>query len=450
MDITKEANGELNAIIRIKLTEEDYAESVSQQLSDYRKKASMPGFRPGKVPMGMIRKMYGVNVLAEEVNKKVSEGLNNYILENKINVLGYPLPNMEKTNPVDFDTQKEFDFFFDIGLSPEFELSLSDAIKVPYYSIKITDEEVGNAVKDVLVRNGVEENPESAEVTDALQGKFIELDKDGQVVEGGHTHDGYFRLEDIKLKTIQNKLIGIAAGGSIDFNLSKAFKDESKVRSLLHLHEGSEDKLEADYRFEVEKVIRVVEAELGEELYKKLYPAEDLKTEDDFRKRLTEDLKKHFQRDTDRQLLADSINALMDLTNLDLPDAFMKRWLLESNQGKITAEQIEEQYESYGKSIRWQLIEGKLQEQFGEEIIVTEEEIREKVRSYFSQMSGGMEANPQIEGIIDSILQNKEEKQRMYHDMQDEKYIKLFKNQLKLKEKEVDSKKFFEIVSETK
>ncbi len=450
MDISKEANGKLNAIIQIKLTEADYSESVNQQLSDYRKKASIPGFRPGKVPMGMIKKMYGVSVLAEEVNKKVSEGLNNYILENKLNVLGYPLPNMEKTTSVDFDKQTEFDFFFDIGLAPEFELELTDKIKVPYYTIKITDKEVDNAVNDVKVRYGTEENPEKAEETDGFQGKFMELDADGNVVEEGHQHDGFFRIPDIKLKTIQKKLIGKSAGAHVDFNLTRAFKDDAKVKSLLHIQEDGDDKLKADYRFEIEKVVRSIEAELGEELYKKLYPTEEITTDEDFRKRLTEDLKGHYSRDTDRQFLAEAINTLLDLTNLDLPDEFMKRWLLESNQGKITEEQIAEQYESYGKSIRWQLIEGKIQQQFGEEIVVTEDDIRDKVRTYFAQMSGGMDANPQMEGIIDSVLQNQEEKQRMRNELQDEKYIKLLKEQLKLKEKEVDSKKFFEIVSETK
>ena len=208
MNITKEEVNDLNAIIHINLKEEDYKGEVDSQLADYRKKASIPGFRPGKVPMGMIKKMYGKSVMVDAVNKKVSEGLNNYILENKINVLGYPLPNSEKTTTIDFDKQTDFDFYFDIGISPEFEFEVNDQLKAPYYKIKVTPKEVDKAINDVKIRFGEEEHPEKAELTDALQGKFTEVDNTGSIVEDGTQNDGYIRIEDIKLKTMQNKLVG--------------------------------------------------------------------------------------------------------------------------------------------------------------------------------------------------------------------------------------------------
>ena len=208
MNISQENNGDLTAIIHINLKEEDYLDSVNKQLTDYRKKATMPGFRPGKVPMGMIKKMYGKGVLVEEVNKTVSDGLNNYILENKINVLGYPLPNTEKTTHLDFDNHKEFDFFFDIGIAPEFEIELSDSITIPYYTIKVKDEDVDKAIADVQVRFGKEENPEVAEEGDALQGTFTEVDQEGELVEEGLTNNGFFRIDDLKLKTVSKNFIG--------------------------------------------------------------------------------------------------------------------------------------------------------------------------------------------------------------------------------------------------
>ncbi len=269
-------------------------------------------------------------------------------------------------------------------------------------------------------------------------------------VEGGVEHDGFFRIEDIKLKTIQKQFIGIGAESSVDFNLMKAFKDESKVESLLHLHDKPEDKMNADYRFVVEKVVRSHEAELNEELFKKVYPNDEIKTEKEFRERIADELSKHYSGDSDRQMLADGINELIKIANINLPDEFMKRWLVESNEGKITTEQVEEQYESYGKTIRWQLIESKLQEEFGNEVIVSDEEVRDKVRQYFMGAGGQVESNPQIEGIVDNILKNPEERQRIYSGIMDEKFIKLLKEKIKLKEKEVDSDKFFEIASNTK
>lgn len=450
MNITKEAVNDLNAIIHINLKEEDYIEEVNSQLADYRKKASIPGFRPGKVPMGMVKKMYGKSVLLDAVNKKVSEGLNNFIIENKLNILGYPLPNPIKSTTIDFDIQKDFDFYFDIGISPEFEFELSEEIKVPYYKIKVTAKEVDKAINDVKLRFGEEEHPEKAEITDALQGTFTEVDENGEVINNGIKNDGYIRIEDVKLKTIQNKLVGSKIGNKLVINLMKAFKDESKVKSLLNLHDGPDNKLSADYEFEVTSVIRVQEAKVNEDLFKKVYPNDDIKEEKAFKTKVKADLSAHYSRDTDRQFLADTINEVIKANDLQLPDEFMKRWLLENNKDKMTREQLDEQYDSYAKTFKWQLIESKLQEQLGDEIKVSENEVRDKVKAYFKTMGGDADSNPQIDAIVDSVLQNQEEKQRIYNDLLDEKFIKSFKEHVKIQEKEVDSEKFFEIASNTK
>jgi trigger factor len=450
MDIKKEAVSDLTAIIHINLKEEDYIEQVNAELADYRKKASMPGFRPGKVPMGIIKKMYGKSVMADQVNKKVSEGLNNYIIENKLDILGFPIPNTEKNVTIDFDNQKEFDFYFDIGLAPEFEFELNEKIEVPYYKIKITAKEVEKAINDLKVRFAPEEQLEKVEeITDSVQGTFKELDPEGNLVDGGVDNDAFIRLEDIKLKTIQNKFLGKKTGDKVVFNPFKAFKDEQKVKSLLNLQDDNEEKLKADYEFEIKSILRIKEAELNEDLFKKVYPDKEIKDEKEFKKVLKEDLARHYERDTDRQFLADTINKLIEVNNLELPDEFMKRWLMENNQGKITREQLDEQYDSYAKTFKWQLIEAKLHDQFGEDILVKEEEIRDKVRAYFNTM-GDMGASPQIEAIIDSVLQNEEEKNRIYNDLLDEKFIKVFKKHVTIQEKEVDSEKFFEIASNTK
>lgn len=450
MNITQEKTGDLTAVVHIELVEEDYREAVEKQLSDYRKKATMHGFRPGKVPMGMIKKMYGKSVMVEEINRAVSDALNNYIVENKLKILGYPLPNTEKSATLDFDKQTSFDFYFDLGLSPDFELQLSDKISVPYYKIKVKDKDIDKAVNDLKVRFGTEENPEKAEETDGFQGTFTELDEEGNVVEGGVEHNSFFWIKDVKSKVIKNKLIGLGQGEQVDFNLMKAFDDEAKVESLLHLHDRPEDKMNADYRFEIEKVVRAHEAEIGEELFKKVYPNDEIKSEKEFRDRISKELANHYAGDTDRQMLADAINELIKVTDISIPDDFMKRWLVESNEGKITAEQVADQYDSYAKTIRWQLIEAKLQEAFGDAVTVSDEEIRNKVRQYFTGGDDKAETNPQIEGIVNNILQNPEERQRIYSGVMDEKFIKLFKENLKLKEKEVDSDKFFEIASNTK
>ncbi|MCF6342977.1 MAG: hypothetical protein L3J31_09260, partial [Bacteroidales bacterium] len=331
------------------------------------------------------------------------------------------------------------------------EVKLDEKTEVPFYTISISDDEIEKAIADVKVRFGTEENPEKAEEGDGLQGKFVQLDEEGNPVEEGHEHTGFFRIEDIKLKIIQKMFVGKDVGKTVVFNPYQAIKDESKTKSVLNLTDGGEEKWKADYSFEIEKVIRSKEAEAGEELYKKVFPNDDLQTEEQFREKIAEDLSRHYSRDTDRQFLADSINTLIDKAGLKLPDEFMKRWLLDSNQGKITREQVDQQYESYAKTFRWQLIEAKLKEQFGDAIVVSEEEIRDKVRNYFTAMGGADSAvNLQIEGILDSVLQNQEEKQRIHNELLDEKFIKLFKEHLTLKEESVTTEIFFEIASNTK
>jgi len=449
MNVTQESTGDLTAILKLTLVKEDYKEAVDKQLKDYRRKANMPGFRQGHVPMGMIKKMYGTSVLADEVNKLVSEGLNKHIIDNKVDVLGYPLPNEEKSKQLDFDKQDEFDFYFDIAIAPEINIELSDKVSVPYYNLKITKEEIDKAINDVKIRFGEEETPEKSEEGHSLQGNFVQVDADGNAVEGGINNAGFFNIDDIKLKTIKAKFVGKKINDKVVFNPMKAFKDESKVNHLLGITDTN-DATAADYEFTINKILLVKEAELNEDLFNKVYPNDNLKTEEDFRKKIEGELKLHYTRDTDRQFLADTINKLIEMADISLPDEFMKRWLLESNQGKITKEQIDTQYDSYAKTFRWQLIEGKLAEKHGDKMKVADEDIRNKVRAYFTQMGGAGAMTDQLEGIIDSVLQNKEERQRIENDLMDEKYIALFKEHIKFKEKEVDSKKFSEIVSNTK
>lgn len=449
MKVSQESTGDLTAILKLSLVEDDYRATVDSQLKDYKKKANMPGFRQGHVPMGMIKKMYGKTVLAEEINKLVSDGLNKHIIDNKIDVLGYPLPNEEKSKQLDFDKQEEFDFYFDIALSPVIEIELSKKISVPYYSIKISDEETEKAVNDVKVRFGEEETPEVSEAEHSLQGNFVQFDADGNKLEGGIENAAFFNIADIKVKTVASKFVGKKIDDKVIFNPMNAFKDEAKVKHLLGINDDN-IAINSDYEFTINKVILVKEAEVNEDLFKKVYPNDELKTIEDFKTKISGELKQHYTRDTDRQFMADTINKLIELTDITLPDEFMKRWLLESNQGKISKEQIDTQYDSYAKTFKWQLIESKLMETHSDAVKVEDEEIKDKVRAYFTQMGGAGAMAEQMEGIVDSVLQNQEEKQRIKNDILDEKYIALFKEHIKFKEKEVDSKKFSDIVSNTK
>lgn len=448
MNITQEETGKLSAVVQINLKEEDYIEKVNTQLKDYRKRAQMPGFRKGMVPLGMIKKMYGKAIIVDEVNKVVSDALNNYLTENKINVLGGPLPNEEKSQLIDFDRQKDFNFFFDIGIAPEIEVNISEDIKVPHYNIQVTDEEVKKAVKDTQKRLGKEEPAEESADGDRLNGTFYEVNDKGKRVEGGHYNETNFEISEIKAEAEKATLTGVHKGDKVVFNPAKAFEDTDKLKYILKLKEGDE-KLNASYEFEVSDITHVVEAELNEELYKQVYPSDELKTEEDFKERIQKELSEHYQKDTDKQFVSETIDAILEKLNPELPDEFLKRWLLENNQGKVAKEQIEAEYDNYAKTFKWQLIESKLIEEYGDTLRVEREDIRNKVKSYF-QVPEGSEPNQQVEGIVDQLLSNQEEYNRIYGELMDEKYIAFFKEKISKIEQDVTTDEFIKILSTPK
>ncbi len=448
MNITQEETGKLSAVVQINLKEEDYIGNVNTQLKDYRKRAQMPGFRKGMVPMGMIKKMYGKAVIVDEVNKVVSDALNNYLTENKINVLGGPLPNEEKSELIDFDRQKDFDFFFDIGIAPEIEVNISEDIKVPHYNIQVTDEEVEKAIKDTQKRLGKEEPAEESADGDRLTGTFYEVNDKGERVEGGHSNESNFEISEIKAEAEKATLIGLHKGDKVTFNPAKAFEDEGKLKYILKLEEGDE-KRNSSFEFEVSEISHLVEAELNEELYKQVYPSDELKTEEDFKERIRKELAEHYQKDADKQFVSETIDVVLEKVNPELPDEFLKRWLLENNQGKVSKEQLEGEYDNYAKTFKWQLIESKLIEEYGDTLKVEKDDVRNKVKSYF-QVPEGSESNPQVEGIVDQLLSNQEEYNRIYGELMDEKYITFFKEKISKDEKDVTTDEFIKIVSTPK
>ena len=447
MNITQEPNGDLQAIIHIQIQEEDYKDKVNEVLKSYRKKANMPGFRPGMVPMGMIKKMYGASVMADEINKLVSEALDKYVYEQKLDILGHPLANMEKTKQIDFDKDKEFDFYFDIALAPEFEVDLKAAgLEIPYYKIIPTDKEIDTAVKDVQNRYGEEIHPDEVAEGDYVSGTFVQLDENGNELEGGYAKEAYFSVNDLKLKKYQKEFIGKKKGDVVVVNGEKAF-DKDKRAAVLG-NEITDEQLKSDYKFEIKEITRIIPAELNEELFKKVYPDDELKTEEDFRNRIKQDMEKEYAKESDRKFVDDTVKKLSEMIDINLPDEFLKRWLLESNQGQITKEQLEVQYDNYAQTFKWQLIESKLNKQFDNTLNVNAEEVRDQVRGYFG-IRDKQSSNDQIEQIVDQVLSNPQEENRIYSNLKTEKLAKVFHEHVKKQEKEVTVDEFLKILSES-
>jgi len=451
MNITNESTGDLTALITVEINENDYAEKVKSGLNVYRKKANIPGFRAGKVPFGIINKMYGKAVLGEEVNKLLSEKLNSYITENKLNLLGNPLPSISKEDKVDLDNEKDFTFYFDIALAPEISLELNDKIKANFFDIEISDKMLDEYVLDIQSRFGEHTHPEVVAEGTEVEADFKQLDAEGNVLEGGIEHKGRFKVDDIKLKTIAKLVLGKAKGETLVFDPMKAFKDADKVAVMLAVTKEMVEDLKADFQVEIVNIHLTIPAENNEELYKKAYPSAEIKNEEDFRAKIKEDASKQFVAESDKLFLSETVDLLIEKANIQIPAEFMKRWVLANNEGKLTAEQIETQWTSYEHSLKWQLLQEKLFK--AHNIVVEPTEVREHIKGFIGgQYFGGQTEDEgfksQIDGIVDTVMQNKEEVNKIYDQLYDKKLLDLLKEKLSLKNKSISLDDFIKKASQ--
>lgn len=449
MNITQEKIDDLNAVIKVQLKEEDYQDKVENQLKEYRKKANVPGFRKGHVPMGMIKKMVGTNLLVDELNKILSDSLQDYITKEKLEILGNPLPKLEEDEKIDWNNQKEFEFKYEIGLAPDFKLEPLDKLKVQVYTIKASDKDVDNYIVDLARRYGKMTNPEVAEADDMLYGKFEELDGEGKIKDGGITNSSVVIIKSVTDKKVQKELTGAKAGDIFTFNPKVVSEYESDQAQAIGVEPSELNNVIAQFKYTVEKVNRVIPAEMNQEFFDKIFGEGAVTSEKDFKAKVAEELNKGLVNDSDKKLKADIQEALIEKLKLQLPDSFLKKWIKVSNEKPISEEQIEKEYDMYAKSLQWQLIENKIIE--AQEIKVEFEEVIDYTKGLLTQQmqSMGMPANDdeQLTQTAQSILQNQEEARRIYGALYDAKLMEVYKNTCKLKEKVVSIEEFEKIVS---
>ncbi|MCF8296609.1 MAG: trigger factor [Saprospiraceae bacterium] len=451
MNITQESTGDLTAIIKLEVVPEDYKNSVDKILKDYQRKANIPGFRPGKVPFGMVKKMYGTAVIADEMNKLISENLSSYISDNKIEILGNPLPNKEKQEIVDFDSQEKFEFFFDIGLKPEFTVELTDKMKFDLHKIKADDKVVDKYIEDIRKRNGISINPEVSEINDIIYGDIAELDENGEIKEGGINRNAPISVEFIKAKAIQKKFVGVKLGDIIVFDPIKAFDNETETSSLLGVEKSVLKELKTDFSFTVTEIKRIQQAEMNDELFAKVYPGQAINSEEELREKIQHDAEANFAVEGEKMFFMDVVKKLIKETNISLPDDFMKRWILESasEEKQITEEQIEAQYDNYAESLKWQLIESQILKD--NDINITEEDVKQHIKNLFAMYSGAMDddgKNEYLDQIVDNYMNNKEEVNKIYDKLYEEKLTGIFKSSFKIKEKSISYEDFIKLATE--
>ncbi|MCE5346969.1 MAG: trigger factor [Bacteroidales bacterium] len=444
MNITRENIDDLNAVLKVKIEKADYEDKVETVLKDYRKKANIKGFRPGMVPIGLVKKMYGKAVQIDEINKVVTDNIQKYISDEKLEVLGDPLPKTDDQEIIDFDTQEEFTFSFELGLSPLIELKLSKKNKVNQYQI-IIDEKMKNDYLDNYTRRfGELKNADSTEEKDVIKGKIEAIDKDKNVIpEGISAEDTSLAIDLIKDETIKKQFIGKSQNDTIDFDPKKAFPNDNELAGLLRKKKEEVETIEGDFRFTISQINRFYPAEVGQELFDRIYGEGIVNSQEEFMKKIEDEITKNLKRESDFKLMMDIKNLALEKTEIQLPEEFLKKWLLRVNE-KTTQEQIEKEFDSFRKDLRWQLIRNKVAKD--NDVKISDEDLQaeaENITRYQFQQYGLFYANDeQISNYAKETLKREDDAKRIADKILEEKVIAIMKELVKLEEKSVTVEEF--------
>jgi|WetSurMetagenome_2_1015567.scaffolds.fasta_scaffold125243_2 trigger factor len=449
MNITRENIDELNAVLKVKIDKADYEEKVETVLKDYRKKATVKGFRPGMVPIGLIKKMYGRAVQIDEINKVVTDNIQKYITDEKLEILGDPLPKVDEQEMIDFDTQEDFTFSFELGLSPEVDLKLSKKNKVNMYEITIDEKMKNDYLENYTRRYGELKKAEETEEKDVIKGKIEAIDTDGNIIpEGPVVEEASLGIDIIKDKKIKKEFIGKSVGTSIDFDIKKAYPNDTEIAGILRIKKEEVEKAGENYRFTINDISRFYPAELGKELYDRIYGEGVVTTDEEFMKRIEEEIASNLKRESEYKLGIDLKALAMEKTDFQLPEEFLKRWLLRVNE-KTDEEQIEKEFDSFRKDLKWQLIRNKVARD--NEVKITEEELQreaENITRYQFQQYGLFYAtDEQISFYAKETLKKEDEAKRIADRILEEKVIVIMKDMVKLENKDItveDFNKLFE------
>ena len=430
MNTTQTQKGENLISIKINVVKEDYEPQVKKELNKLQHKAQVPGFRPGMVPFGMIKKMYGAQATIEVLNSLVSETLNNHILENKLDLIGYPLSDPDQ-KAVDFDTQDSLDFCFEAALRPEINVDYSKC-ELDFTHVIADDAAIDKTIEEIIERNPDITHPETVGENDILELKVREAE-DGKELEDGFQKDYVMLdLKDIKTKTNKKKLIGKETGAEFIVNLADILGSKEKAEKVL----GKDAPSDSDYNIIIDDIRHEEKPELNEAFFKKIFPDKELNDIEAFRAAVKEEMEKQYTNETDRLLFNKMIDTLVENTPFNLPDEFLKRWIIENNQGKLSADEIEKNYESnYSKGLRWQLIEDSIVKA-NPDLAITDEEVKGFLRS---QIFPGLDYNTmdddmkgRIDKITDNYLKNEEQVSNLKNQIADVKMTNFLKTKLKI------------------
>ena len=440
MNVSLKNTDATRGVLTLEIVKADYAEQVEKNLRGIRQKANFPGFRKGMVPMGMVKKMFGKSALAEEVNKLISENITAYIRDNHLHILGEPLPSETEQTKVDFDTQEDFEFCFDVALAPEINIELSKADKLPYYQIKIDDEMVDKQLEAYQANFGTYKEVEEVEEKDLVKGTLAELEN-GTPKEGGIVvEDAVLMPMYVKEETEKAKFVGAKKHSVVVFNPHKAYEGaEAEIASFLKIDKEQVAAHTGDFSFEIKEVTRHANAELNQELFDKVFGKDVVTSEEEFKNKIREALAEQFTPQSDFKFLTDARDLLVQKAGeLSFADDLLKRWLLAADE-KNTKEKIDEEYPHIVEDLTYQLILEKLVVDNGLKVENADlEDFAKRVaKAQFAQY--GMLSVPEdvLGNYAKDLLKNKQTFQNIFNRAMEEKMAGWLKEQIELDVKEV-------------
>ena len=447
MNVTQDKIDTLNSLITVRINPVDYKERVEKVIKTQAKKAKLPGFRAGMVPPSHIKKMYGKNILVDEINAILNDTLNNFISENKLEVLGQPLPKIDDSKDFNWDFTDEFEFIYELGLAPEFDLDLSSKDKVTYYKVKVDEETLASRITNLRKSYGKMSNPDVSSDGDVVYADMKQLSSDGSVFEEGISNTASVRLDQVVDTKIKKSLIGLKKDDVIDFDIQKAFdSDVTIIAKLLNIPEPDAQDLKSKFQLTVKNINRLEEGDLNQEFFDKLFGADSVKTEEEFREKVREELETMMVQNSDQKLQADILKFGLDKVSINLPDDFLKRWLKATNE-KLSEEELAQGYDDFARNLRWTLIENRIIKDNKLEIKYEQvfETAKKRLDAQFRMYSPQPLSEEQLGQYTAQFLQDKENANRIFEEVKAQQVFDYVKSIITLDNKEIEYNKFLEL-----
>lgn len=439
MNITLDQPSPTDGLIKITLSQSDYQPKVEEKVKEYSRKMNIKGFRQGKVPSGVVRKMFGKSILVEEVNHLLSHSVSDYIKEKKLNILGDPLPNQEKARLIDWETQKDFEFEFQVGLVEDFNVEVSSKVKLTSHVIEVDQKVIDETLENVKRQFGNITYPEVSGENDNLFGEVTDRE--------GNKKSSYIQISKI-LKSEQNKFIGLKKEDEISFDVEKILSDPLTISQAINVTEEEAKDAKGTYALKINNVSNVAPAEINQDLFDKVFGKDVVTGEEEFLKKITETISENYKRETDHLLEHEIQHHLADHTKVNMPDSFLKTWLKVSGDGKITDDIIGKEFEDYKNGLKWDLIRNKIADE--QKINVEGGEVKDRAKQLIAQQFGGPAIAQQLGDKFDSIADNYlsgqdgkgENFMRLYNQIRNEKIMKAIRENITITEKKVSLDEF--------